>query len=41
MLNHIINNFLKHEFHDVLAGNQIFLCFMVNELSQYDTGIEL
>jgi hypothetical protein len=29
----------KHEFHDVLAGNKIFLCFMVNELSQYDTSI--
>ncbi len=32
-----------HEFHDVLAGNEIFkkyfLYFMINELSQYDTGI--
>jgi hypothetical protein len=35
--------FWKHEFHDVLAGNQIFKKYFYvlwfNELSQYDMGI--
>ncbi len=45
MLNHTIrktNNFEKHEFHDVLVGNQIFLkYFYVSWLMDYPNMIRV